>query len=596
MAGRTRRTVALGLLLLGPLLAGADGPPPAELTALVRTLAQGSEGERNQAAARLRHLGDPRAVPLVLDLLDAPSADQRATACWVLRLLDDPRAAGPLLARLTDASPAVRREAARALGSLRSQRAVRGLIALLDPGSEPPVRLAAAQALAQIGAPRAARALLRLLDSPNTELKIAAIHALAAANARVAVGPLTKLLAADEDAVQLAAAAALVRLGSKVGGAHLIGRLNDAADAERRLAAVRELTRIELGWAVRKLTRALEDADRRVVLVAAEELARRRVDAGLDTLLRLLDHEDPTLREAADSALVEAGLSPEERQQRLAIIRGADPDQPRPFYVMTEVEIDQLVREVAAARLRPAQRIARISRHFLHTPYRRDPLGEGPGAAEDPDPVLRFDAVDCLTFVEETLALALSPNLATAEARLQRIRYRGGTIGFTERNHFTLSQWIPNNTRLGLLADVTREVAGARTRLVEKTLDDRSWSAPAGRRWLQRLGAEALPRGTHRLPFVSLADLIELEPRIPTGTLIFLVKTDRPELPHRISHVGLIISRRGKLYVRHAAERFYHRVVDSPMTEYLKRIERYQTWPIEGVNLQRVKDPWRRAR
>src|SRR5690349_3041900 len=51
------------------------------------------------------------------------------------------------------------------------------------------------------------------------------------------------------------------------------------------------------------------------------------------------------------------------------------------------------------------ERLLSTSEKFLNTPYVLSPLGEGGGV--DPDPTFRLDAVDCLTFVEETLALSL---------------------------------------------------------------------------------------------------------------------------------------------------------------------------------------------
>src|SRR5690242_633503 len=52
------------------------------------------------------------------------------------------------------------------------------------------------------------------------------------------------------------------------------------------------------------------------------------------------------------------------------------------------------------------KRLLSNSERFLGVPYLASPLGEGEGF--DADPTLRFDAVDCLTFVEETIALSLS--------------------------------------------------------------------------------------------------------------------------------------------------------------------------------------------
>ena len=47
-------------------------------------------------------------------------------------------------------------------------------------------------------------------------------------------------------------------------------------------------------------------------------------------------------------------------------------------------------------------RSAYLGECFLGVPYQESPLGEG--VLPDADPVIRFDAFDCVTFVETVLA------------------------------------------------------------------------------------------------------------------------------------------------------------------------------------------------
>ena len=71
-------------------------------------------------------------------------------------------------------------------------------------------------------------------------------------------------------------------------------------------------------------------------------------------------------------------------------------------------EAERLVLE-SAAKGAPtlAAKIDQVSSPFLGTTYAISPLGEGSGI--DTDPRLRWDKVDCLTFVETSMALALAP-------------------------------------------------------------------------------------------------------------------------------------------------------------------------------------------
>ena len=75
---------------------------------------------------------------------------------------------------------------------------------------------------------------------------------------------------------------------------------------------------------------------------------------------------------------------------------------------------------LAADPSRPlSERLDLVSAKFLGTAYVASPLGEGTG--KDPDPLVRYDAVDCLTFVEEAIALSLAPS---ADAGLPPIPMR----------------------------------------------------------------------------------------------------------------------------------------------------------------------------
>ncbi len=67
-----------------------------------------------------------------------------------------------------------------------------------------------------------------------------------------------------------------------------------------------------------------------------------------------------------------------------------------------------------------------------------DPLGEGAGL--DADPRVPAAEVDCMTWVQWVLALALGPE-EEAAARLDRLRYYGGHVDFRSRKHY-LDRWL----------------------------------------------------------------------------------------------------------------------------------------------------------
>ena len=100
----------------------------------------------------------------------------------------------------------------------------------------------------------------------------------------------------------------------------------------------------------------------------------------------------------------------------------------------------------------------RIGKSYLGTRYVANTLDRN----EVEQLVINTKEVDCLTFVEYTLAQALGSSFAD---NLQRIRYRDGIInGYPSRLHYT-SDWIDNGLRNGFLTDVTARNSSRTTKL-----------------------------------------------------------------------------------------------------------------------------------
>ena len=88
---------------------------------------------------------------------------------------------------------------------------------------------------------------------------------------------------------------------------------------------------------------------------------------------------------------------------------------------------------------------------FVDTPYKAGTLE----VDDTEDLIINCDEVDCTTFVEYALAMALCPQQGDEmqegdfARNLQRIRYRDGKIdGYTSRLHY-ISDWINNAVRQG---------------------------------------------------------------------------------------------------------------------------------------------------
>lgn len=224
------------------------------------------------------------------------------------------------------------------------------------------------------------------------------------------------------------------------------------------------------------------------------------------------------------------------------------------------------------------ERVVASSQLFLGTTYVNSPLGEGTG--RDADPLFRWDAFDCVTLVETSVALSLaSPN--ALEAQLTSLRYQGAP-SWDNRLHLTESQWLPQWQRRGLLRPVSFELAGKFARRVEKVLTAQTWETPSA----VALGLQAShqPVGAYALDIVPASHAQEALLHAPEGLLVVVVRADKPNSVTRVTHMGILVHTARGPALRHAS-RSYRKVVDEPLGHYLERNLRYGGWTIEGLAL-----------
>ncbi|MFC1654520.1 N-acetylmuramoyl-L-alanine amidase-like domain-containing protein, partial [Myxococcota bacterium] len=225
---------------------------------------------------------------------------------------------------------------------------------------------------------------------------------------------------------------------------------------------------------------------------------------------------------------------------------------------------------------------------FLQVPYAASPLGEGEGNAPDEDPLIRFDAADCTTFLETSMAMSRSSSLKEAREVLRKIRYTDGQVDYRQRKHFMMAQWIPQNQKAGFIKDITEQIGGVAVLWASKHLDAEVWKRRRKKDSWPELDPADVPQGVFRVPVIPIDRAREFASRIPAGTILNVVRIDYRSMPVRITHQGLVIQRRGKRYLRHAARAGYKRVVDELLDTFLKRNQAYKKWPVAGINLQKI--------
>ncbi|WP_437736041.1 HEAT repeat domain-containing protein [Sorangium sp. So ce1335] len=239
--------VSAGKLPATPGAAASGGAAPqknATVPALIAALAAAPSA--NTAAGAALALGELRAtegLPAVVRGMQRGVVPLRH-GLRALGALGDPAALPSVLELLGDADPSVRREAIRAATALLDParpdgRAVDPARALLvDPATPHDEKLALVQLLGRTGSPRAQGVLLPLAKARSAPLRLAVIEALGAARAAGKLGASVDaaLLEAldDESAdVRLRAAISLSRVAGPGSARALLQRLTVAAEQDR---------------------------------------------------------------------------------------------------------------------------------------------------------------------------------------------------------------------------------------------------------------------------------------------------------------------------------------------------------------------------
>ena len=210
-----------------------------------------------------------------------------------------------------------------------------------------------------------------------------------------------------------------------------------------------------------------------------------------------------------------------------------------------------------------------IGEQYIGAKYVRDPLGEE--VAPDTDPLIRFDAFDCTTFVETALANG-------DKEKLNHIRYKNGVIGFVNRNHFIETDWVPNNANL--FENVSDKYGKTTTRTV--TINRSAWMKKVHNI------SDTTPTKTVKLkyiPYASLGEIKNDEPLIVLFVLsanpYFINKTGTELAVH---HMGFLLPC-GKI-LRHASSGL-GAVVEVNFNEYVAK--RQKTANNLGIMLLEIK-------
>lgn len=119
------------------------------------------------------------------------------------------------------------------------------------------------------------------------------------------------------------------------------------------------------------------------------------------------------------------------------------------------------------------KRIQHFSEQLLETPYSLGPTGEGFKGKIDSKPIFRLDSVDCVTYMENVLALSFAPHEDSIFSTLKQIRYLQGKPSFVNRKHYFVADWIQKS-------DFAKIVISKEDTTVEKNLPKKKFFEAKG--------------------------------------------------------------------------------------------------------------------
>ena len=226
--------------------------------------------------------------------------------------------------------------------------------------------------------------------------------------------------------------------------------------------------------------------------------------------------------------------------------------------------------ELDSKLMTPNERIEEIGQWFMGTPYVEKTL-EIPGPEQV---VIDFQGVDCTTFLESVVSLALIEeagdlSFEAFEKELENLRYRGGkNTGYISRLHY-FSDWIYSNQKKGIVTDMTQKIGGVPyenhpTFMTENPQFYPQLNQKENVEQLQNIEAGIRTRSYY---FIPKAQISQVENQIQSGDLI-AITTSMDNLD--MVHVGFAFEKVGRIHLMHASSKNKEvEISELPLHDYL---------------------------
>jgi D-alanyl-D-alanine carboxypeptidase/D-alanyl-D-alanine-endopeptidase (penicillin-binding protein 4) len=202
-------------------------------------------------------------------------------------------------------------------------------------------------------------------------------------------------------------------------------------------------------------------------------------------------------------------------------------------------------------------RLKFFSQALQNKPYFLGPTGEGRFGRIEASPLLDLDRFDCVTYIESSMALALSNRTRDVLPRILALRYGSDTLDYTTRNHFFIEDWLRHNAAL------VRVVRFPGDSLLKKPIDK-----------IKFFGSKKLPvpaaNPVTDIAFMPYAKALAMMSNWTYGDKFLGVAfvTDIPGLD--VTHTGFLVADGKNPPMLRNASQLLHKVADMPFKEYLE--------------------------
>ena len=216
-----------------------------------------------------------------------------------------------------------------------------------------------------------------------------------------------------------------------------------------------------------------------------------------------------------------------------------------PLQKMEKSQIDSMLKVNALKELNIAERIDYYSSLFLGTEYSWTPTGDGTHSMYETEPLFNFQLTNCMVLCEHALAMAISDSWDNFFNNLQQLRYKDGIIGMKTRNHYTIADWVPENS--WIIEDITVKIGGKYT---QKTTRHIAYSKFFSEKKLTDLRYIKQDQG-HTIDYIKWQDIPKIKHNIKQGDILAMILKGKDNIFS--GHMILVVEVDDRLFIREAS-------------------------------------------